>query len=76
VVWAKEQAVRRYDCRDSWAKDQWGRKWLTPKGGRPANGLPWGHRLTPNGGRKINQEVLKKYESHVRDQAISKKKKK
>jgi hypothetical protein len=31
VVWAKEQAVRRYDCRDSWAKDQWGRQWLTPK---------------------------------------------
>jgi len=24
----------------------------TPKGGRPANGLPWGHRLTPNGGRE------------------------
>jgi hypothetical protein len=60
VVWAKEQAVKRYDCRDSWAKDQWGSQWLTPKGGRPASGLPWGHRLTPNGGReKNNHENVK-----------------
>jgi hypothetical protein len=32
-----------------------GSQWLTPKGGRPANGLPRGHRLTPNGGRRKNK---------------------